>query len=138
MKPDDYLLDRLATDLRLAGKAERTVEAYIGAVRRLGRACGKALAAIDEEDIRAYLVGMVRDDVARGTFSINLCGIRFFYRETLGREWSVFGLARPRYDKKLPVVLSRSPARGRRRDPVWLPRAGALEQAPFSARAPAP
>jgi len=48
MKRDEYLLDRLATDLRLAGKAERTVEAYSGAVRRLGRVCGKALAAIDE------------------------------------------------------------------------------------------
>jgi site-specific recombinase XerD len=107
MKRDESLLERLATDLRLAGKAERTVEAYSGAVRRLGRVCGKPLATIDEEDIRAYLVGMVRDDVARGTFSINLCGIRFFYQETLGREWSVFGLARPRYDKKLPVVLSR-------------------------------
>ena len=46
-----------------------------------------------------------------GTFSINLCGIRFFWKDTLGLEWKIFDLAKPRYDKKLPVVLSR--------DEVW-------------------
>jgi site-specific recombinase XerD len=111
MKSDEQLLDRLATDLRLAGKSERTVEAYAGAVRRLARSCGKPLASIDEDDVRAYLVGLVRDNIARGTFSINLCGVRFFFRKTLVREWNIFDLARPKYDKKLPVVLSR--------DEVW-------------------
>jgi integrase/recombinase XerD len=107
MRRDEQLLDRLATDLRLAGKAERTVEAYTGAVRRLARVCGRPLAAMDENDVRTYLVGMIRDGVARGTFSVNLCGVRFFFRKTLGREWNIFDLARPKYDKKLPVVLSR-------------------------------
>ena len=37
MISDAELLDRLASDLRLAGKAARTVEAYTGAVRRLIR-----------------------------------------------------------------------------------------------------
>jgi len=54
---------------------------------------------------------MVEAKVARGTFSINLCGIRFFWKDTMGLEWKIFGLAKPRYDKKLPVVLSR--------DEVW-------------------
>jgi site-specific recombinase XerD len=61
--------------------------------------------------VRAYLVGLVRDNPARGTFSINLCGVRFFFRKTVGREWNIFDLARPKVDKKLPVVLSR--------DEVW-------------------
>ena len=111
MISDKELLDRLASDLRLAGKAERTVEAYTGAVRRLARVCGKRIAEIGESDVRAYLEGMVRDQVARGTFSINLCGIRLFYQTTLRREWRIFDLARPGYDRKLPVVLSR--------DEVW-------------------
>jgi len=42
-----------------------------------------------------------------GTFSINLCGVKFFFQTTLGREWNIFDIARPKYDKKLPVVLSR-------------------------------
>lgn len=109
MKSNEQLLERLATDLRLAGKAERTVEAYTGAVRRFMRVSGiPCLAEVTEDDLRAYLVGLVHEKVARGTFSINLCGVKFFFETTLGREWNIFGLARPKYDKKLPVVLSRN------------------------------
>ena len=107
MKSDEQLLERLATDLCLAGKAERTVEAYTGAVRRLARWTDKPLGAIEESDVRAYLLGMINKKVARGTFSINLCGVKFFFEKTLGLEWKIFGLAKPKYDKKLPVVLSR-------------------------------
>ncbi len=108
MKSNEQLLDRLATDLRLSGKAERTVEAYTGAARRFMRVSGIALLAeVTEDDLRSYLLGLVREKVSRGTFSINLCGLKFFFQITLGREWTIFDLARPKYDKKLPVVLSR-------------------------------
>jgi hypothetical protein len=65
MKSDEQLLERLATDLCLAGKAERTVEAYTGAVRRLARWTDKPLGAIEESDVRAYLLGMINKKVAR-------------------------------------------------------------------------
>lgn len=105
---DDQILQRLASDLRLAGKAERTVESYIYAAKRLRRACGKPFAEITEDNVRAYLTDLVDRGFARGTFSINLCGIRFLFQHTLGRKWTLFDLVRPKYDKKLPVVLSRS------------------------------
>ena len=111
MSSDTVLLERMEKDLRLAGKAERTVEAYTGAVRRLVRRTGKPLGEIEESDVRDYLLDMVEAQVARGTFSINLCGIRFLWLQTMGRDWKIFDLAKPRYDKKLPVVLSR--------DEVW-------------------
>jgi integrase/recombinase XerD len=111
MKCDADLLAKMASDLKLAGKAERTVEAYTGAVRRLVRRTGRPLGAIEEGDVRQYLLSMVEARVARGTFSINLCGVKFFFEKTLGLEWKIFDLAKPKYDKKLPVVLSR--------DEVW-------------------
>jgi site-specific recombinase XerD len=49
--------------------------------------------------------------VARGTHTIALCGIKFFYQHTLVRPWTVLDVARPKGEKKLPVVLSR--------DEVW-------------------
>lgn len=107
MSLDAELLERMEKDLRLAGKAERTVEAYTGAVRRLVRWTGKPLGEIEERDVREYLLGMVEARVARGTFSISLCGIRAFWMDTMGRDWRIFDLAKPRYDKRLPVVLSR-------------------------------
>jgi integrase/recombinase XerD len=44
--------------------------------------------------------------VADSTFSIALCGIKFFYERTLGKEWHILQLTRPDRKKKLPVVFS--------------------------------
>jgi len=46
--------------------------------------------------------------VARSTHTIALCGIKFFYQHTLARPWTVLDAARPKRQKKLPVVLSRA------------------------------
>ena len=57
MSSDAVLLESMEKDLRLAGKAERTVEAYTGAVRRLVRRTGKPLGEIEEDDVREVPVG---------------------------------------------------------------------------------
>ncbi|MFH2103029.1 MAG: lipocalin family protein, partial [Chloroflexota bacterium] len=44
---------------------------------------------------------------ARNTCTIALCGIKFFFQHTLGREWKFFEFVRPPKEKKLPVVLGR-------------------------------
>jgi site-specific recombinase XerD len=44
--------------------------------------------------------------VAESTFSIALCGIKFFYEQTLKKEWHTLQLVRPDRKKKLPVVFS--------------------------------
>jgi site-specific recombinase XerD len=38
--------------------------------------------------------------------TIAICGIRFFYEQTLNRQWAIFGIVRPAAEKKLPVILS--------------------------------
>jgi integrase/recombinase XerD len=38
--------------------------------------------------------------------TIAICGIRFFYEQTLNRNWAIFGIVRPAPEKKLPVILS--------------------------------
>jgi site-specific recombinase XerD len=43
---------------------------------------------------------------ARATCTIALCGIKFFFERTLGREWKTFEFLRPQKEQKLPVVLS--------------------------------
>jgi len=67
---------------------------------------------LTEEQIRQYLLHLATvQQVARGTHTIALCGIKFFYQQTLARPWNVLDVARPKGEKKLPVVLSR--------DEVW-------------------
>ena len=106
------LRQRLIEDLRLRGYAERTVEAYTQAVVYLARFFGQSPDQLTEEQVRDYLVHLTTvKKVARGTHTIALCGIKFFYEQTLGRKWTVLDVARPKKEKKLPVVLSR--------DEVW-------------------
>jgi site-specific recombinase XerD len=64
---------------------------------------------LTEEQVRDYLLHLTNvQKVARGTHTIALCGIKFFYEQTLNRTWPVLGVARPKGEKKLPVVLSRT------------------------------
>jgi site-specific recombinase XerD len=99
-------------DLQLRGYSERTVEAYVHSAAQLARFYGKSPDRITEEEIRQYLLHLTNvKKVARGTHTIALCGLKFLYKETLGKEFGVLGVARPQHQQKLPVVLSR--------DEVW-------------------
>lgn len=98
---------RFAEDLKLAGFSDRTQEAYIRAVRQLAEHYWKSPDQIIEEEVRQYFLHMKNiKKYARGTMTIALCGIKFFYEKTLGMDWNVMGLVRPPKEKTLPVVLS--------------------------------
>ncbi len=65
---------RMASDLKLAGKTERMVEACTGAVRRLVRRTGKPLGEIDEVTIPVCRVCLT---------TIYSCGLRLLEGATL-------------------------------------------------------
>jgi len=101
------LRKRFEEDLKLASFADRTQEAYIRAVRQLAEHYWKPPDRITEEEVRQYFLYMKNvKQYARGTMTIALCGIKFFYEKTLGMNWNVMGLVRPPREKTLPVVLS--------------------------------
>ncbi len=94
-------------DMQLKGLAVRTQEAYVNAVLQLSRRFKKSPDNIDEEELREYFLYLKNEkQVADSTFSIALCGIKFFYEQTLKKEWHTLELVRPNRKKKLPVVLS--------------------------------
>ena len=96
----------------LHGYSARTVEAYTGAVRQLAEHYGKSPDLITEEELRSYFVHLTTvKKLKRASVTIALCGIKFFFERTLGREWSLFELVRPARESKLPVVLSRDEVR---------------------------
>ena len=102
------LRQRMLEDLQLRGYSERTCEPYLTAVRQLGQHYRRPPDRLSEADIRRYFVHLTYvKKLARASVTIALCGIKFFFERTLGRNWRVFGLARPKPESKLPVVLSR-------------------------------
>lgn len=101
------LRQKMIEDMKLRGFAERTQEAYLSAVRQLAKHYRKPPDQINEEELRGYFLFLKNEKhAARSTCTVALCGIKFFFQHTLGREWKTFDFLRPPKEKKLPVVLS--------------------------------
>jgi site-specific recombinase XerD len=101
------LRQKMIEDMQLKGLALRTQEAYVNAVLQLSRRFKRSPDSIDEEELREYFLYLKNEkQVADSTFSIALCGIKFFYEQTLKKEWHTLQLVRPDRKKKLPVVFS--------------------------------
>jgi len=93
--------------LQLRGLAERTQEAYTRAVRQLAAHYHKSPDQISEAELRQYFLFLKNHKhYSRPTMTVAICGIRFFYEQTLNRNWAIFGIVRPAPEKKLPVILS--------------------------------
>src|SRR5712664_3292464 len=84
---------RMLEDMQLRGFSARTQECYAAALRQ-------------------YFLYLANEKkVARATATIALCGIRFFFEQTLRREWTTLRFVRPAAEHKLPVILSREEVR---------------------------
>ena len=101
------LRKRMIECLQLRGLAERTQEAYTRAVRQLAAHYHKSPDQISEAELRQYFLHLKNvKHYSRPTMTVAICGIRFFYEQTLQRNWAIFGIVRPAPEKKLPVILS--------------------------------
>ena len=101
------LRKRMIECLQLRGFSERTQEAYVRAVRQLAQHYHKSPDLISEEELRQYFLYIKNvKKYARPTTTIALCGIKFFFERTLGKQWTTFDLIRPPREKKLPTILS--------------------------------
>lgn len=102
------LRQRMLEDMQLRGLAPKTQESYLRAVRQLTEFVGKPPDQVNEAELRDYFLYLKNEKRAsRSACTIALCGIKFFFEQTLQRHWHTFDLVRPPKGKKLPVVLSR-------------------------------
>ena len=106
------LRQRMLEDMQLRGLSARTQECYVAAVRQFAEHFHTRPDRLTEEQLRQYFLYLANDKkVARATATIALCGLRFFYEQTLKQPWTTLRFVRPRREKKLPVVLSREEVR---------------------------
>jgi integrase/recombinase XerD len=102
------LRTRFLQDMQLHGYSPKTQACYVGAVCALAKYFGQSPDGITEEQLRQYFLHLTLEKkVARTTATIALCAIKFFFQNTLQRNWTCFKLLRPPNSTKLPVVLSR-------------------------------
>jgi site-specific recombinase XerD len=99
-------------DMQLRGLSARTQEAYARAVWQLAQHYHRSPAQLSDEDLRQYFLYLANEKkIARPTATIALCGIKFFYEQTLKQHWPTLRFVRPAREWKLPVVLSREEVR---------------------------
>lgn len=98
---------RMIEELQLQGMSERTQQAYVRAVRLFAEHYGKSPDKITEEEIRQYFLYVLNvKKWKRATITQSLCAIKFFYEQTLHKEWTTLKIIRPPREKKLPTILT--------------------------------
>lgn len=98
---------RMIEDLQLRGLSETTQGMYVRAVRMLSEHYHKSPDQVTEEELRQYFLYLKNiRKYSRTASTIALCGIKFFFQQTLKQDWSTLTFIRAPREKKLPVVLS--------------------------------
>jgi site-specific recombinase XerD len=106
------LRQRMQQDLQLAGLSERTQEAYLRAVRQLAAHFKTPPDQITEQQLREYFLFLKNDkQFAAPSLIIAFCGLKFFYTQTVPRDWETLAKLRIPRPKTLPDVLSTDEAR---------------------------
>jgi len=101
------LRQRLIEDLQLRGLSERTQEMYVRAVRQLADHDHTSPDQITEEALRDSFLSLKNvTHSSRSASTIALGGLKFFYEQTLKRDWTTLTFVRPPQAHKLPVILS--------------------------------
>ena len=76
-------------------------------MRQLAQHYRKSPDTITEEELRDYFLYLKNDKKwARSTSTIALCAIKFFYENTIKRDWPLLHFVRAERQNKLPVILS--------------------------------
>ena len=100
------LRQRLMEDMQVRNYSPRTVEAYVAAVAKVAKHFMKSPDQLTSEELREFQVHLLKSKASWSQFNQIVCGLRFFYRTTLGRPDVVEMLPYGKKPKTLPVVLS--------------------------------
>ena len=103
------LRQRMLEDLRIRNYAPTTVECYIRSVAEFAKHFNKPPDELGPEEIRKWQLFLLNEKrVKLSTYIQAVCGLRFFYRNTLNRKIEIDRIPLPRYEKKLPVILNKA------------------------------
>jgi integrase/recombinase XerD len=101
----DALYAQHLTALKLQGKAPKTSDSYARAIRRLRDHFDRCPDELGRRDFKTYFSGLV-DSHSWSTVKIDLCGIKFFFEQVLGREFPWLDLVKPPVVRSLPDILT--------------------------------
>jgi len=86
----NQLKAQFLTDMELAGLASASRRTYLDAVEQLIKHYWRSPAGLTEAQVNQYLLDRHRRNPAKGTFKVMRFALRFFFQQTLGRDWHLF------------------------------------------------
>lgn len=103
------LRQRMLEDLQIRNYAPTTVACYIRSVAEFAQHFNKPPDQLGPEEIRSWQLFLLNERrVKLSTYIQAVCALRFFFRNTLNRKIDIDRIPLPRYEKKLPVILSKA------------------------------
>ena len=100
-KKFDLLYQKHLNALRRQGKAERTIESYARAVRRISGFFDR----LNEDQLKTYFDALVKSH-SWSTVKIDRNGLQFFYQHVINKKWVWVDIVKPPKKKVLPDILS--------------------------------
>ena len=101
------LRKRMLEELQLRNYADFTIERYLEAVQSFAKFIDKSPAEAGAEQIRDYLLHLVKDrKAAPNTVQVHRAALKFLFVKTLNQPWFDECVARTRRRPRLPTVLS--------------------------------
>ena len=102
------LRQRMLEDLRIRNYSPHTVRCYIRFVAEFAKHFNKPPDQLGSEEIRTWQLHLLNERrVKLSTYIQAVCSLRFFYQNTLHRKVDIDRIPLPRYERKLPVILSK-------------------------------
>ena len=101
----------MISEMQIRNYSPRTIKTYVSSMAGLSRHCHISPEVITTEQFKDYIAFRVQQQNASVSIVNQLIGAwRIFQVDILGRKWEDFKVKRPRKEKKIPVVLSRTEA----------------------------
>jgi integrase/recombinase XerD len=102
------LRQKMIEDMQIRNLAVNTQQCYVQQVSLFARHFHKSPELLGPEQIRAYQVHLTNEKkLATGTILIAIAALRFLYKITLKRNWSLEEvIPAPKKPQTLPVILS--------------------------------
>ena len=103
------LRQRMIEDMQVRNLSVNTQHVYLQQVSLFARYFNKSPELLGPEQIRTYQIYLTNEKrLATGSILIAIAALRFLYKVTLKRDWSLAEvIPAPKKPQKLPVVLSR-------------------------------
>jgi site-specific recombinase XerD len=97
---------KLQRALKLQGMAKATTDAYTRAVRRTADFFDACPGELTTEDLKEYFAALLETH-SWSTIKLDRCGLQFYYRHVLNKQWDWVEIVRPPGNQPLPDILTR-------------------------------